>query len=342
MKQAPTRVARSTMLPAASYVDLAIYERERAAIFAREWTFVADASQLASPGSYVATAIAGYPIVVVNDGGTLRGFQNVCRHRGGPLVWDGSGSCKAFVCRYHGWSYGLDGCLQAARDFGDEELHRDELSLSDVRVEAWRGLVFVNLDRTAPPLVDWLGGFVDECGDYTMESFRPVHRSSHQLAANWKVYAENYQEGYHIPLVHPGLNRQIDARRYEVDVRDGYCVHRAPPRDGAVTSGTWLWRFPGLALNLYPNGMCVETYAPTGFAATQIDYVFFFAEGTAADEIAASIASSTTILDEDRVICEAVQRNYASGLYAGGLLSPRHEDGVAYVQELVIRATASS
>ncbi len=340
MTRAPSR-AQPTMLAASWYVDPAIYVRERTAIFAREWMFVADKSQFADSGSYVATAVAGYPIVVVKDGGALRAFHNVCRHRGGPLVWDGEGACKAFVCRYHGWSYALDGSLQAARDFGDDDLARDELSLREIRLETWRNLVFVTLDGDAPALAGWLGGFADECAGYAMESFHAVERSRHYIAANWKVYAENYQEGYHIPLVHPGLNRQIDARRYEVDVRDGYCLHRAPPRDGAVTSGTWLWRFPGLALNLYPNGMCLETYAPTGPATTQIDYVFFFAEGTPADEVQASIASSTTILDEDRVICEAVQRNYESGLYTGGLLSPRHEDGVAYVQELVLRALDS-
>ena len=341
MTQAPSH-ARTAMLPASSYVEPAIYARERAAIFAREWTFVANASQLVASGSYVATVIAGYPIVVINDGGTLRAFHNICRHRGGPLVWDGEGNCKAFVCRYHGWAYGLDGGLQAARDFGDDDLRTEELSLHGVRVETWRGLVFVNLGVGAPALADWLGGFADECAGYAMESFRPVHRSSHHIAANWKVYAENYQEGYHIPLVHPGLNRQIDARRYQVDVRDGYCVHRAPPRDDAVTSGTWLWRFPGLALNLYANGMCLETFAPIGPAMTQIDYIFFFAEGTPASEIEASVASSTTILDEDRVICEAVQRNYESGLYAGGPLSPRHEGGVAYVQALVLCALESA
>lgn len=341
MTQAPPR-ARTTLLPASSYVDAAFYLRERPAIFAREWTFAAIESQFTSNGDYVATVIAGYPIVVSNDGGTLRAFHNICRHRGGPLASDGAGNTKAFVCRYHGWSYGLDGCLLAARDFGDDDLPREDLSLHDIRVETWRGFVFVNLDRKARTLLEWLGGFADECRDYPMESFHSMHRSSHQIAANWKVYAENYQEGYHIPLVHPGLNRQIDARRYEVDVRDGYCVHRAPPRDGAVTSGTWLWRFPSLALNLYPNGMCLETYAPVGPATTQIDYVFFFREGTPAGEIDASVVSSTTILDEDRVICEAVQRNYESGLYTGGLLSPRHERGVAYVQERVLSALDSS
>lgn len=327
--------ARATMLPAEAYTDAAVYAREREAIFGRSWACIGDAGQLAAAGNCLATWVAGYPIVVVNDAGALRAFHNVCRHRGGPVAWDGASTCSSFVCRYHGWSYSLDGSLRTARDFGDDDLPLEELSLAGAQVAVWRGLLFVHPDPGAAPLADWLGGLAGECAPYPMEAFKPVHRSSHLIAANWKVYAENYQEGYHIPLVHPGLNKQIDARRYRVDVREGYCVHSAPARDGSATSGVWLWRFPGLAVNLYPNGMCIETYAPEGPEATRIDYLFFFADDTPEEEVAAAITSSNTILDEDRTICEAVQRNYASGLYSGGLLSPAHERGVAYVQELV-------
>ena len=333
-----TARAHPTILSASAYYDTELHAREREAVFAREWLFIAHADQLAEHGAYVATTIAGYPLLLINDNGAFRGHVNVCRHRGGPLVWDGDGSCKVLVCRYHGWSYALDGTLQSARDFGDDSLEVASISLAPVRVETWRNLVFANLDADAPPLIDWLGGFARECDAFPIESFRVSRVSSHPLAANWKVYAENYQEGYHIPLVHPGLNRQVDARKYEVDVRDGYCVHRAPARDGAVTAGVWLWRFPSLALNVYPDGMCIESYAPTAAASTQVNYVFCFAEGTPADEVEASIASSDAILEEDRIICEAVQRNYESGAYAGGLLSPRFENGVEYVQSMVLRA----
>ena len=332
--------AEATKLAAEAYVDGATYERERRAIFAREWAFVTEAARLSGNGDYLATSIAGYPIVIANDGGGLRGFQNVCRHRGGALATEGTGSCSSFTCQYHGWNYALDGSLRTARDFGDDELNIGQLGLHAVSVQSWRGLVFANLDTGAPALVRWLGGMANECDGYDIESFRATHRSSHHIAANWKVYAENYQEGYHIPLVHPGLNRQIDARRYEVDLHEEYAVHRAPTRDGSVTSGAWLWRFPGLAINLYPDGMCIETYVPTGPASTRIDYVFFFSEQTTEEEEHAAVASSTQILEEDRAICEAVQRNYESGLYAGGVLSPRFEQGVALVQSLVLRALA--
>ncbi len=329
--------AQATTLPARWYTDAAVYERERAQIFARQWTFVGGAAQFATEGSYLARTIAGYPIVVVDDGGALRGFHNVCRHRGGPLVWEGADTCSSFVCRYHGWAYALDGTLRSARDFGDPDLCVEELSLRAIRVETWRGLVFANLDPDAPTLIDWLGGVAGECEAFSLEAFEAADHAVHRIESNWKVYAENYQEGYHLPLVHPGLNKQIDGRRYEVEVRGEYCVHRAPTRDGSATSGVWLWRWPGLAINLYPNGMSVESYLPSGPTATDVEYQFFFAPETPDDERTTAVASSTTILDEDRTICEAVQRNVASGLYQGGLLSPKHEAGVALVQSLVRR-----
>ena len=108
------------VLGAAAYVDPVRYEAERLAVFAREWTAVGTASQVAAPGSYLSVWVAGFPLVVVNDGGTLRAHQNVCRHRSGPLVDEASGTCGRFVCRYHGWAYALDGTLTSARDFGAE------------------------------------------------------------------------------------------------------------------------------------------------------------------------------------------------------------------------------
>ena len=326
-----------TLLPATAYHDADVYARERHAIFARSWIFAGDTTQFASRGACLGLDIAGFPTFIVSEGERLRAFHNVCRHRGGPIAAAGESVCKTLVCQYHGWTYDLDGTLHNARDFG-ADLPSAEYALPPVRVETWRGLVFVNLDAGAPPLLDWLGGFAEACAPYPIESFRPRRRSDHDIAANWKIYAENYQEGYHIPLVHPGLNAQVDARRYKVEVRDGYSVHTAPTRDGSVTAGVWLWKFPGLALNAYPDGMCVESYAPTGPAGTRVSYAFYFADGTSDDEIAATIASSDTILDEDRMICEAVQRNMESGLYDAGVLSPRHESGVEDVQRQVLAA----
>ena len=329
-----------TGLPDSAYVDPERHQRERRAVFAREWVAVGDTEQLAGAGSYLALEVAGYPVVVVNDGGVLRGFHNVCRHRSGPLVWDGTGSCRSLVCRYHGWSYNLRGELLSARDFG-AELPAGEFSLGEVAVGSWRGLLFVNLDGGAPPLTGWLGAIVGRCAPWDMEGFRVLHRSSHGIAANWKVYAENYQEGYHIPLVHPGLHRQVDSSRYQVALDGPVAFHSAPARDGSVTTGEWLWRFPGFALNLYHRGMSLETYWPTGPTGTRVGYTFFAAADCPEDEAVATVTNSVMIVEEDRVICESVQRNLASGSSRSAVLSPRHEGGVALVHELVARALSA-
>ena len=327
----------SAVPEARTYSDPDRYEAERRAIFARQWTAIGAVDQLTAPGAYVSTWVAGYPLMVANDDGVLRAFQNVCRHRASPLVDEGSGTCGRLVCRYHSWAYALDGRLASARDFGAEVAAAD-FSLLPAHVAAWRGLLFVALDPIEPDLDVWLGSVTEHCATFPLESFQVTHSSRHDLAANWKVYAENYQEGYHIPLVHPGLNRTVDAARYDVEIDGAATVHNAPTRDGSVTVGAWLWRFPGFALNLYPSGMCIESYWPTGPTSTRVEYTFCFAPGTPAVEAEAAVASSVTTLDEDRVICEAVQRNLASGLARPGVLRPRHETGVALVQTLTADA----
>ena len=321
-------------LPASWYHDPSVYERERHAIFASEWLYAGPDRGLHTPGDFLAADIAGWQVVVVvGRDGELRGFHNVCRHRAGPLVDAGSGNAALFVCRYHGWTYDLDGSLRNARDFGaDDDFDAAEFRLHPVRAERWRGLVFVNLDLEARPLVEDLGEFAFECEGFPMESLEFTSEVSHELAANWKTYADNYMEGYHIPLVHPALNREIDARQYRVDVRGRYAVHSAPARDGSPTSGKWLWRFPNLALNLYPDGMNVERFVPVSPTRCRVVYHYFFKDGR---EDKDSIDMSMLLLDEDARICEAVQRNLESGAYDEGRLSPRHESGVVRFQELV-------
>ena len=323
----------ATSLAPRCYADPDVFAGERAAIWGREWIYVARATQLVRAGDYVAVDLCGWPVVVVapEAGATPRAFLNVCRHRAGPLVHDGAGSCgSSLVCRYHGWSYDLDGRLHSARDFG--AVVDPDTALAPVRCEVWRGLVFVNLDAGAPPLVQDLGEFATACEGFEIEACTEPRDVEDAVACNWKVYAENYLEGYHIPLVHPGLLREIDAKRYEVRVGDRWVEHIAPPRDGAATAGRWLWRWPNLALNLYPDGVNIERYLPDGVSRTRVLYTYLFPPG--GDPLAheASVKLSLELLEEDRTICEAVQRGLTSGAYEPGPLSPRHEAGVAAFQ----------
>jgi choline monooxygenase len=174
--------------------------------------------------------------------------------------------------------------------------------------------VFVNLVADATPLTDDLGAFLAETDGFPLEAMTLVRAARHDLACNWKTYCDNYLEGYHIPLIHPELNRQYDAKRYRVDLGDRYCRHSAPRRDGTPEAdGRWLFRWPNLA------------------------YHHFFADPHAAD-VADVVAFADVVMEEDRRMVEVVQRNLAAGVYDTGKLSPRHEQGLAQFQDLVRRA----
>ena len=337
-------LAKARTLPASWYWEESQYERERRGVFAREWLVAGPAASLSSPGRYVALDVCGWPVVlVVGDDGELRGFHNVCRHRAGPLAADGEGTCRALRCGYHGWTYDLDGRLRRPRDFGAaSDFDPDDFALLPVQVDRWAGLVWVNLDLSAPPLRDALGGLPAACAGVDLDRLSFGHERSVELACNWKTYADNYMEGYHIPFVHPELNREVDARRYRVDVEEGYCRHSVPTRDGAVNSGTWLWRFPNLALNLYDEAMNIERFVPLGPRRTRVVYTYFFADlgPAAAARNEDVVRMSTVTLEQDRRICEAVQRNLEAGAYDVGRLSPRHENGVFHFQERLRQAVA--
>lgn len=324
----------TSTLPARVYVEPEFFAREREAIFAKEWQLAGYRAQLRDPGDYAVHDFAGWSVLVaVQDDRSLRAFHNVCRHRAGPVVDDDAGHRAIFVCGYHGWAYELDGTLRSARDFG-ETIDPQACGLVEVAVAEWRGLVFVNLSPTAPLAVEH-HAFFHAFAEQPLETFTYSHRLVHDIAANWKVYCDNYGEGYHVPLVHPELNREIIAKEYRVTVGDHFCEHSAPTRSGAINAGRWLWRYPNLALNIYPEGMNIERIIPVDAGRTRVSYDFFFrdVDARAANDEVVRIAC--TILDEDRVICERVQHNLAAGVYDTGVLSPRHENGVAAFQQWV-------
>lgn len=336
------KLRRAETLPASWYCDPTRYQRERERIFAREWLWFGHESQLRRPGDALAETIAGWPLFVVRDPeGRLRGFHNVCRHRAGPIFWDGAHQCRELRCRYHGWLYGFDGRLRRAPDFGDAEgFDASALSLAPIQVASWRGFVFVNLDPEAPALAEWITAFADAAAGVPLEALALHAGERVDIACNWKVYAENYLEGYHIPSLHPALNREVALKDYVVEVGENFAVHRAPPRPRLkepVYEGFWAWLAPNVAFNVYAHGMSVERMSPLGPESMRLDYLFLFREGSdaRAPECEAALAMSRQVTQEDRAICEAVQRNLVAGVYRQGRLSPRHEAGVFAFQSRV-------
>ena len=325
-------------LPAEWYFEAARYERERSSIFANEWLWFAAASEVESSGAYVARVYAGWPLMVMRGSdGVLRGFHNVCRHRAGPLVDDGVGTCaqprlpipRLGVLRPTG---GSDRRVTSARSWIPMSTRCTRFTLPSGAARC------SSISSAAPrPLADDLAEFFAEMCDFPIEAMTLVSSRQHELACNWKTYADNYLEGYHIPLMHPELNRQFDAKRYRVELGDRYCRHHAPRRDGGASEGRWLFRWPNLAMNIYGTAMNIEVIVPTGPESCTVLYNHFFLDPHAAD-VDEVIAFSDVVMEQDRRMVEIVQRNLAGGSYGGGVLSPRHENGVRQFQDLVRNA----
>ncbi|MBY0563895.1 MAG: Rieske 2Fe-2S domain-containing protein [Hyphomonadaceae bacterium] len=325
--------------PALWYRDPSRWPVERAAIFAKSWQFVTHESALAETGSWRAETLAGYPIIVVRDEkGGLRAFHNVCRHRAGPLVSERSGVCDgALTCRYHGWRYALDGRLRQARDFGPAAgFDPRDFALFPVRVECWRGLLFVCIEAEAPALADLMAPVERRLGDRDWSNLRVGLERMHVLDCNWKTYVENYLEGYHVPIMHPSLDRDIRSEAYRVWVEGRVALHEAPPREQGVYDGVWAWVWPNIGVNVYQSGVMIERMSPIGPAQTRLDYFYLTPGG--AEPTPETLAMSDDVTAEDKWIVERVQENLNAGVYQTGRLSPKHEGAVAAFQAWVAEA----
>ncbi len=221
-------------LDARLYYEPEVASLEQAVIFERSWQLAGHLSDLPEPGSYV-TASAGTQSVIVIRGkdGELRAFRNVCRHRGRRLIGDASGCSRAIRCAYHGWTYALDGKLLGAPELRSFPggIDRPSLGLHGARVEVMCGLVFVNLDPDATPLAEQLGDLPQRLEPYDIPSLvRASGGRDTTQNANWKIVADNYLEGYHVPIAHPGLMRLLDYERYVPEIAENYVWFEAPMR----------------------------------------------------------------------------------------------------------------
>lgn len=320
-------------LPARLYGCPHAWARERSELFARGWLFVGHEAEAAAPGDWMASDIAGHRLLVVRGAdGVLRAFHNVCRHRAGPLTTGASGHCEGeLVCAYHGWRYALDGRLRAATGFGAVEgFDPREFGLLGLRLEVWRGLAFVNLDPDAAPLAGHVAPLERLLAERGLGIAAPALRRSHDLACDWKVYAENYLEGYHIGSVHPALAGELGGAEYRVRVEGDLVVQEAVGVNDGPQAGVWGWLWPNLGVNVYRDGAMIERMTPVGPGRTRLDYLFLNDGGV--DALGEALEASDRLTAEDAAICEAVQTNLSAGAYDTGVLSARHEAAVAWFQ----------
>ena len=345
------------------YTDPRVTDLEPPRIFDRTWQLVGHATDLPHPGSRIVGSVGRKEVVVVRteDGG-IRAHLNTCRHRGTRLV-AAPGEEKALRCPYHGWTYHLDGTLVGAPENRTIPcLDKSKLSLVGARAEVFCGLIFVNLDLAAEPLARqlegvrpllerYLGGEMEPFGDARIH----VNDPEHTQPSNWKVAVDNYLEGYHVPVAHPGLMRLLDYKRYSVETTDAYVVYDAPLREKA--SDNWAERlyqrlvrpmpglidedhrifryiaiYPNTVIDLYPDHVLLWKMNPQGVDRVDVPGTYLRRKDCdlrtrIAQKLNLYVSKITTHEDEDLV--QRMQIGLSNTDFRPGPLSLR-ERGVAW------------
>ena len=334
---------QASTLPGYMYADPAFHGFDVERIFAKSWQLICGAGKLAKAGDHVVAEIAGRPIILVRgEEGTLRGFFNVCKHRAGPLALT-DGNAHQLQCKYHGWTYKLDGQLRAAHEMQQaKDFDISCIHLDGIKVAEWEGLVFACVGEPDVALETLLGGIRERIRPIDLKQFRYHSHVVYDVTCDWKAYVDNYLEGYHLPHVHSGLNKLLDYRQYTTNLADWYSYQQSPldGEQGPYTAGEahYYFIYPNMMLNILPGRLQTNRVVPVASGHCQVlfDYFYTDLESEAAKQmIAEDFRFSDEVQKEDIGICERVQKGLASGAYTAGRLSPKRESGVHHFQELV-------
>ncbi len=337
---------RAETIPSSWYWNPAFHQLEQECIFGTTWQAVGHISKLRHAGDQIVATVAGNPILVVRGSDhELRAFFNVCRHRGGPIATEDCTS-KVLQCKYHGWTYLLDGSLRGTPKFDRTELFdKKDYGLLSVPLEVWEGVLFVNLSRDKPGISSLLHGIKERIApnDLSIKTFH--HRAVYEINCNWKVYVDNYLEGYHIPYVHPELATLLDYQQYVTETSEYYSLQHSPLTGkntlyGSGGSAFYYFIFPNFMLNILPGRLQTNVVVPLSPNRTKVifDYLYDDISSEAAHKmIADDIECSHKVQLEDVEICEHVQLGLQSQAYHKGRFSPDAESGVYHFQSLLKR-----
>ncbi len=340
----------SRSLPSDAYTSPEVFAWERDEIFGATWVCLGRTDDLLAPGQVRGIEVGSESVMLTRDSeGVVRGFSNVCRHRGHILVEVGDAFDARLVrCPYHSWSYRFDGTLRSAPTMaGSTDFTPADWPLAAVAVEEWLGWVFVDLSGRAGPVAGTYAGLGDLLDPYEPQRLVAAARHHYEVPANWKLIVENYHECYHCSTIHPELCAVTppDSGR---DVEPGglWCGGNMVLKDHAVTmsltgeSGGMPFRrlndtrlrqvlyvglWPNLLVSAHPDYVMTHRIVPLGPDRSAIECVWLFSPETVAME-GFDPAYAVDFWDitnrEDWAACASVQRGAANRGFAPGPLSP--------------------
>jgi glycine betaine catabolism A len=353
------------------YWDPSVLESELDQFFFRNWLCVGRAEDFAETGDFVTRTVGGESILLTRDaGGAIRGYYNLCRHRGTRVVLEESGKgARSFICPYHAWSYDVNGRLIGAPHMrGQADFDRKDYGLHPIRVDTWGGFVWVNLEPAGPSLKESLGPFFGRFDRFPLSELRLGGRQVYEVEANWKIIVENFSECYHCAPVHPSLNRLTPylsgdndasfrpgdgsrsmfsggfmefAQDFQSMTRSGYTKRPLIPGMTADDRKRVYYYvlFPNTFFSLHPDYLMIHHGWPTSPSRTRVENEFYFTpEAVAAPDFDPSDAIGLwdEINRQDWTVCELVQQGMRSRAWNGGHYSDQ-EELVADFDEFVLQ-----
>ena len=347
-------------LPGRYYTSAEVFAAEQDKVFARHWICVGRTGDVGR-GEYALVDVAGESIIVLRDqGGTLRAFFNVCRHRGTRLCEASRGHLSETIqCPYHAWTYGLDGRLIGAPHMNEVEgFDKKDFPLHAVRLEEWSGFGFVSLSAEAPPLAETLAPLGGRFDRFNLAALKKVRRIEYDVAANWKLILQNYNECLHCPTIHPELTTKLPYTSGANDLVDGpflggYMEIKAPHQSATMSGRTcalplgelgeddrhrafYYALFPSMMLSLHPDYAVYYTVWPLTPTTSRV-VCEWMVHPEAPNAAGYNIADAEEFWDrtnrQDWHICEQSQLGISSRAYQPGPYSPRESIPAAWDRE---------
>lgn len=346
-------------LPGAAYHSDETWAIDTEKVFHRNWIYVGRAERVARPGQWLRVEIAGESILVVRGKDEhIRGFYNVCRHRGSRICDDEQGQVRSHLrCPYHAWGYALDGTLVTTPMIEKDEIHREATSLWPVHVDVWEGFVFVNLAKDEPPsLLAHLAEEQDQplgLAKYGLADLRIGHITTNEVQANWKIVIENYNECLHCPTIHPELVAVVPAYRkgdiFEagrhdggVSLADGRTAIVDDPRlrlpllpgfrqGGNPESYFGAGIYPTMFLDVDGSSCLATAVFPTGPQSCRLVTEYLFSPEALDDptfDPSPVVEFNERVTAQDNEACERVQRGVTSRAFDHGVFPAK--DGWVY------------
>jgi len=341
----PEGFPKLPVIPAERYLDPDFLELERTHMWKRSWLYAYHVDEFPKVGSYRLWTRNGAPIIIVRSSeDEYKAFYNTCAHRGAPLVAAEKGETQGLVCRYHGWTYGLDGKLKRIRDprdFPDFDISCH--GLNEVRCERFGPWLFVNEDKNAAPLLEMIAPFPDHWSTLQLDTIRHIDTVTVEVDCNVKVLLDAFMESYHLKSIHQNtVDRFLDHRGTYIKLYPhGNMLMVTPQRNpdwkdpGAkgmprIPTATEVQRehnpsyhfFPNLVTPVSDSGIPFLSFWPNGPDKMLIDSHWFAPEGAVGHENwPTRIDNWGRILEEDTQFAPAIQKSMESGGFEGMVLS---------------------